>query len=105
MNIKISCNSCSAEFESTAKLLDHKLNLHFKFFKCEDCDAGFGKARLLSQHIKAMHDGRRWYCQYHECSTSFSLRFYAIKHLKKSHSLKDEEMINKYLKAGKSNKV
>lgn len=105
MNIKFSCHLCSAEFDSSAKLRDHKGIVHYKHLKCEECDAAFGKPCLLLGHIKAMHGGKRWYCHYQKCSSSFSLRFYAKQHFQKVHSLQSGETMKKYLKTVKNNKV
>lgn len=108
-HIDVSCYLCSAEFESSSKLLDHKKVVHYyKSLKCEQCDAAFGKQSLLFEHVKTMHGGKRWYCHYQNCSSSFhvrNLRCYVKEHFQKSHGLQDEEIIKKYLKAGKNDQV
>lgn len=105
MNLKFSCHLCPAEFETSAKLWDHKTSAHYRFFKCEECDAAFGKKRLLSEHVKAMHGGKRWFCHFKECSSSFNQRRYAIKHFQLIHSLQEEKRISKYLKTEKNDQV
>lgn len=110
---RISCDLCEKTFPRKKNILKHMHSYHKsdhikmvnRNFKCEECDAAFGKERLLSNHVKAMHHGKRWYCHYQNCSTSFSLKSYSTKHFRKFHSLQGGEMIKKYLKRDKNNQV
>lgn len=92
MNVKFSCNLCSAEFPSQDKLSTHKRLIHNKKYKCDKCEAVFAHQGTLAEHFSIKHEGKRFNCSYAGCSRQFITLASVTRHLIMVHSVVGENL-------------
>ena len=73
------CTMCGLDFNSKNRLKKHKIELHAKPIKCQNCDKMFMKNCELELHIRSKHEEVKDYkCDL--CDKRFVLKWRMVKH-------------------------
>ena len=68
----IKCNICDATFKTNQKLKNHIRSLHEgKRFKCKSCDGSFTQKESLKRHVTSVHEGKKPF-KCNICEASFT---------------------------------
>ncbi|KAJ2938034.1 hypothetical protein O0L34_g14488 [Tuta absoluta] len=78
------CETCGAKFHAAYLLAQHKQSHRTERpYTCDICSASFKSGNSLHIHKKACHSPAVYKCTM--CPKSFSCRFYAVKHMRRTH--------------------
>ncbi|KAI5635196.1 zinc-finger associated domain (zf-AD) domain-containing protein [Phthorimaea operculella] len=78
------CETCDAKFHAAYLLAQHKQSHRTERpYTCDVCSASFKSGNSLHIHKKACHSPAVFKCAM--CPKSFSCRFYAVKHMRRTH--------------------
>jgi uncharacterized C2H2 Zn-finger protein len=74
--------ACRSQFRNQRELSTHRYKVHFKDFKCEQCDRIFGDKGDLNKHVLRVHTKEKNYeCENPECDRTFFARQELARHL------------------------
>ena len=67
------CNQCSVTFIAASTLKIHMKQIHpdTDSKNCKFCEKTYNRKEHLEEHIKAIHEGKRWKCNEDQCEKSY----------------------------------
>ena len=87
---KHKCDYCPMMFHCPSNKKEHINTIHLnkKDFKCDQCDFATARRGQLRVHIKSIHDGLLFSCDYPGCSKSYNLKGNLDAHKQRVHKIK-----------------
>ena len=84
---RIPCGYCSKMFYRNRDKIEHENSLHLnnKEYKCDHCDFETARRTYLTSHIKGVHSGQMFYCDFPGCDKSYNLKRNLVAHKQRVH--------------------
>ena len=90
LSVSLKCEHCPKEFKSLHDKKAHE-DTHSRPFKCDECDASFGRKSNLIGHMRVHRGERPYMCDI--CGKSFPMQSSVTTHKKQSHPSGDKPWV------------